>query len=95
VDRIISYEMAITHKEFFRLLPAATRNLSYRVVENIVDIRDGAGLITIELENEARKKIASLSLPVTRLSIKFNGISDMDINIFLQHFLLVFQKGGG
>ena len=87
--------MAITHKEFFRLLPTAISNLSYSVVDNIVDIRDGTGSITIELEHETRKKIASLSLPLTRLSIKFNGISDTDISIFLQHFLLAFQKGGG
>lgn len=87
--------MAITHKEFFRLLPTAIHNLSYRVAENIVDIRDGTGSITIKLESETRKIIASLSLPVTRISIKFNGVSDTDISIFLQHFLLAFQKGGG
>jgi len=95
MDRIIRHEMAITHKEFFRLLPAAVRKLSYQITDNMVSIRDGAGTITIELEDESRRTISSLSLPLTRLSIRFNGFSDADSRIFLKHFTLVYQKGGG
>ena len=87
--------MTITHKEFFRLLPAAVRKLNYQVMDNMIAIRDGTGTITIELEDESRRTIASLSLPVTKLSIKFNGFSDADSRIFLKHFALVYQKGGG
>lgn len=95
MDRTIKHEMAITHKEFFRLLPAAVRNLNYEVRDNIIAINDGSRCTKIELEHESRRTIASLSLPVTRLSISFKGCSDIEIKSFLRHFDLVYRKGGG
>ena len=59
MDKTIRHEMAITRKEFFRLLPAAVQDRNYRITDNVIDIRDGAGTITIELETESRRTIAS------------------------------------
>ena len=87
--------MAVTHAEFLRLLPAAAGNLDYRVTDNTVVISHGPGTITIELDDESRKSIASLSLPLTRLSIAFDNLTDHDAGLFLKHFNLVYQKGGG
>lgn len=87
--------MAITHKEFFRLLPAALRDQDYEVSDNTVAIGDRSRTITIKLEDESRRTIASLSLPVTRLSITFKGFDETDIGIFIKHFDLVYRKGGG
>lgn len=95
MDKTIRHEMAITRKEFFRLLPAAVQDRNYRITDNVIDIRDGAGTITIELETESRRTIASLSLPVTKLSIRFTDFDDRDIKDFIKRFDLAYQKGGG
>ena len=94
-EKTIQREMAITHKEFFRLLPAAIKKLNYEITGNIIDIIDGTKTISIELENETRRKIASLSLPMTKLSIRFRGYSDQDTDAFLREFERAYQKGGG
>ena len=91
----IRREMAITHAEFFRLLPAALRSLVYKTSGNIIHISEGVKTITIELGEESSRKIASLSLPVTKLSIRFTGYSDLDTDAFLRQFERAYQKGGG
>ena len=87
--------MAITHQEFFRLLPAAVKHLTYKISGNNIHIGEGSRTVSIELEAESSRKIASLSLPVTKLSIRFAGYTDQDTDAFLRQFERAYQKGGG
>ena len=87
--------MAITHREFFRLLPAAVKHMTYKITGNTIDISESEKSVIIELENESSRKIASLSLPITKLSIRFSGYDNHDINDFLKKFERAYQKGGG
>jgi len=95
MNRIISREMTITHNEFFRLLPGAITNQEYNISNNLIEIREGGRSIRIELGDESIRKIASLSLPVTCLTIKFDSFSEKETEEFLKRFDLVYQKGGG
>ena len=95
MEKFFRREMAITHQEFFRLLPAAVKLLSYKITGNVIDIGEGARTVSIELENETVRKVSSLSLPVTRLSITFNGYNEQDIEAFMKQFERAYQKGGG
>ena len=88
-------EMTITHKEFLRLLPKAIGGLSYEKVDNIISIRDEPGSIQIRLSTESIRKLGSLVLPVTNVSIELKGFCDSDEKDFLSRFDLSYQKGGG
>lgn len=95
MDKTIRREMAITHSEFFRLLPAAVKHLTYKITGNVIDIREGTRTVSIELGDESSRKISSLSLPVTKLNISFTGFSEKDTEAFLRQFDRAYQKGGG
>ena len=91
----ITRDMTITHKEFFRILPAALKELDYNIKNNIIEIHDGDKNITIVLGNETVRHIASLSLPGTRLTISFSGYNEEETAEFLRRFDLAYRKGGG
>jgi hypothetical protein len=95
MNKIITREMTITHREFFRLLPGAVKDLDCQIRDNIIDIRDNNRNIMIVLGNESTRDIASLTLPVTCLTFDFTGYSEGETEAFLKRFDLLYQKGGG
>ena len=88
-------EMTITHKDFLRLLPKAIGGLSYQLNDKQIDIVDAGRSIRIKLSKESIRKIASLSLPVTRLRMELRDFTQSESVIFMSRFELAYQKGGG
>jgi hypothetical protein len=88
-------EMTITHKDFLRLLPKALGDLAYEKVDNTIFIRDEPRAIQIRLSTESIRKLGSLVLPVTNVSIELKGFRESDEKRFLSKFDLSYQKGGG
>ncbi len=102
-------EMSISHKEFFRLLPMALKNIDYEIMppgtglsESPQDYSESQingcyadGSIQIILGNEHKRKIASLELPVLHLVFEFTDISSEDIAQFFNDFNRAYHRGGG
>ena len=87
--------MGITHRDFFRTLPATLPATPYTVQGRDVIISDDMRRLVISLFPEGRRRIASLSLPTTQVHFTFSGYSQQDIDRFMAHFDRAFQRGGG
>ena len=90
-----SRDMGITHREFFRTLPAALPALPHTVHGHDVIIAEDTRRLVISLSPEGRRRIAALSLPTTQVHFTFSGYSSQDIERFMARFDRAFQRGGG
>ena len=90
-----SRDMGITHREFFRTLPAALAPTPYTVQDRDVVISDDTQRLVISLSPEGRRRIAALSLPTTQVHFTFSGYSPQDVEQFMARFDRAFQRGGG
>lgn len=88
-------EMGISHREFFNTLPRAMDGRSYAVDGSRIKVVDGDRRVEIDLAPEARRIIASMSLPMTRVELRFFGYDAADAEAFVHHFDLHFRRGGG
>ena len=93
--RRLRREMTISHEEFFRLVPRALADIPFTRCGSRVEARCGERRIDIRLEPEFKRRLASLELPVTRISMALRGFGAEDEAAFLARFDLAFQKGGG
>ncbi len=80
---------------FFRLIPIALNDYEYRIDKDVIKFSYEGGMISIATGEEKHKKIASLKMPMLKVSFNFQDIGETDIKNFLQHFLKVYQRGGG
>ena len=90
-----SREMGLTFNEFLRTLSAAIDPLTFRLDGRVVTIVDPAGTILIDLHETGERKIASLSLPVTRVDFQFIDLDEKRRKVFMDRFDLYFHRGGG
>jgi len=91
----VDKEMTISHRDFFRILPGALETDDFRVDGNCVTAYGGCRRLEIILSPEAQRKIALLTLPVTRVSLEFVGYSAEEAAAALGRFDRAFQRGGG
>ena len=92
---VIEKEMAVTHEDFYRSLQNALRGEKCSIEGRLVCITSPSGNWTIELSPESTRKIALLSLPKTRVKLKFENYSDIDLQNTLERFNRAFQRAGG
>ena len=95
MDQHFEREMCITHKEFFRLLPIALKDIQYQMNDNKITISAYDGDIEITLGQQGERRIAALILPKAKVSYDFKGISESNIQLFLDNFSRAYQRGGG
>lgn len=88
-------EMGISHREFFNTLPRATGGRRYEIDDRAITIVDGDRRVEIDLAPESRRNIASMSLPVTRVEMRFVGYDAAQADAFVRQFDLHFRRGGG
>lgn len=91
-------EMTISHSDFFRTLPKALGKLRYQRQNNIITVYldDGnEGEIIISLSKERIRKIASLNLPVTDVTLRLENITEKKKIEFFKHFDRSYHRGGG
>ena len=92
-------EMGCTMPEFARWLPGATRNAP------LISHMDGNGLrhclqvaggtVEIDLQPQAPRRIASITLPVLLVTFRFIGMDPIQRTAFLTHFDHYTRRGGG
>ena len=88
--------MGCTHREFFRVLPAALSGYAYRIDGSCVFIDAPGSCVEIELYSQGSRRLGpSLQLPATEAEIRFFGHSEQDAWTFLRLFDRHYQRGGG
>jgi hypothetical protein len=88
--------MGYTHTQFLRILPNAANGRPMELGDGRTVIDDGGGrTITVVLEPEQRRKIASISLPMTTVHFEFAGYGEDEADAEMEKFARHFHKGGG
>jgi len=89
-------QMGYTHREFYRNLPYAMKDLNYRLQEpDRVFIEFENGSISITLGVPKDRRIANLSLPYMDVHFKFEHLNAEQRKRFYNAFERSYQKGGG
>lgn len=91
----VDKEMTISHRDFFRILPGALETDGFRVDGNCVTAGEGSRRLEIIVSPETQRRIALLTLPVTRVSLEFVGYEAEEAAAALSRFDRAFQRGGG
>jgi hypothetical protein len=88
-------DMAISHAEFRRTLEQAfgPSVMTLSPQEYRVEFPDGG--VHLNLEPETTRRIASLSYPVTLVTIQLDGLAPASADRFMARFHQYFQRGGG
>lgn len=94
-DDAFEREMGLTHNEFFRTLPSAVGEQSYKIVGNIITVELNEGRLVLTLAAESVRRIASICLPKTLVSFSFENVPTDEKQHFLHYFDKRFQRGGG
>ena len=92
---VIEKEMALTHRDFFRSLPAALGTGDYRKSGQKVVLENGEKSLEISLGPERQRRIAQLAIPLTHVTLTFRGYAKADREAALKLFERGFHKGGG
>lgn len=88
-------DMALTHADFFRHLPAAVGEHTYRVDGLTVHVQIHDGTLEIRLGEEQERRIALMCIEFANVSFLFRGVTKEQQEAFKAHFDLRFQRGGG
>lgn len=95
MSRQYERDMTISHREFLRLLPPALQGRGFTREADTILVSDGSQRIRIRLAAEEERKLASLSLPRTRVSLELDGFTEDSAKQFIERFDLAYRKGGG
>ncbi len=87
--------MGITHKEFFRNIPRALQTDRYARDGEGVTLQGEGRSLRISLSEESQRRIALITLPVTHVTLTFNGYDEAAVGHFMEGFDRAFQRGGG
>ena len=90
---IFDKEMAITHRDFMRLLARAVGHNYFELVDGVISVIDGARKLEITLSEESERRIALVALPVTFVRFALTGYDDAAKE--MARIDLRFQRGGG
>ena len=91
-------DMAVTHNEFYRLITKTISNsdlLNLDKINSSVSFPFLKGEISISLEEQKVRQIASMKIDHTPMNFKFMNLSKIEMQTYIQKFDITFQKGGG
>jgi hypothetical protein len=91
----IEREMGLDHADFWRLLPRAVDSLAWHGEGRQAVIEVGSGTVEIELGEERVRRIALMAIPVTPVTIRWQGIDAETFASFLERFDSHYRRGGG
>jgi len=92
---IVEKEMALTHADFFRIIPRALGSDNFGRTDTGVVLEQGNKRLQITLSPERRRKIALMEIPACDVRLEFTTYSEPEREAVLDLFNLMFQKGGG
>ena len=88
-------EMALTHADFFRIIPRALGTEDFERTDTGVVLADGDRRLEITLGSERIRKIALMKIPACDVRLEFSGYTRAESRAALHLFDRMFQKGGG
>lgn len=95
-DRVtVTKEMAVTHADFFRILPNVFPDRDYDVQGTTIRRQSDGGTLEIKLGPEGTRRIALLKLPQTSITLTFKGYSQSQRSELIEKFDKGFQRAGG
>ncbi|NCF09657.1 MAG: hypothetical protein GWP66_03145 [Gammaproteobacteria bacterium] len=92
---LLEREMGLAHADFWRLLPQALGDLAWRAEGDRVRVEHGTGWIEIALGVEGERRIALMTIPVTEVTMRWEGVSRERFDAFLARFDSYYRRGGG
>ncbi len=92
---VVDKEMAITHADFLRILPRALDGREHTVDGNRIVVEDGRRRLEITLAETTERRIALLTLPVTRVRLDYRGYTEAEAAAAVALFDRAFRRGGG
>ncbi len=93
---VVEKDMALTHRDFFRLVPKAFPDGNYRLLPTGLVRNESEGRkLAITLGPQGERRIALLSIATTPVTLTFTGYADDQRTATLIEFDRAFQKGGG
>lgn len=95
MQQALTREMGCTRTEFERWLPGATRHAKIESTGATHRVRIDGGMVEIELQELAPRRIASIALPVLLVRFRFVGLDDRARETFLDYFDFYTRRGGG
>ena len=87
--------MGLTHEEFFRVITRALESRPHRVEKRRVVVEEEGRVLEMTLSEESERRIALMTLPVTRVRLTFTGYGEAATAEALAWFDRWFQRGGG
>ena len=92
---IYTRQMAVTHKDFFRILPRAMGQHDYSIDNNTVHASIGDGSVTITIGEQQVRRIALMAIDYCDVDFRFDNLDEQQIVDFQAHFELYYRRGGG
>ena len=93
-----SRDMGLDRRDFFRILPTAIGDSSFSndgnrvIIEPIAD----SGSLTITLGAEQTRRLSALMvLPRMQVDFAFSGVSQSQVDAFMDTFDIYYRRGGG
>ena len=87
--------MALTHADFFRIIPKALGGKDFETTGAKVTFNEGDKRLEISIGAERTRKIALMEIPALDVRLEFSGYTDAEREAALDLFDFNFQKGGG
>jgi len=87
--------MAVTHKDFFRILPRAMGDHSYTIDGNTVNANIEDGSLSITIGSQQVRRIALMAIDYCKVDFSFENLSHEQVERFKAHFELYYRRGGG
>ena len=91
----ICKEMGCSYQEFFASLATLARALPCRVSDSGAVLEYDSGEVCISLGPEGERRLGSMIVPRTTVSLEFRDLSEEQRTVFLERFDLAFRRGGG
>jgi hypothetical protein len=88
-------EMGCTEAELLRWLPGAVAPHAVQVKDGQAVVTVGGGRLELRWEVLPVRQIALLRMPRLSLHFGFDGVDEATRQVFMRHFDLYTQRGGG
>ncbi len=94
-SRLITRRMAIDHAEFRRCLAPLARRYPLAEQNGEIHLQLPAGRVRLCLGPEQTRRLGSLTLPQTDVTLLLECVPAAEAEVFLAAFERAFQRGGG
>ena len=87
--------MGLDRAEFLRSLGRAVAGLPWRQEGPHIQVEDPPRRVEIQLGQEQQRRLGALIMPELEVTIRFQGYSVRERDLFLRRFDLAYRRGGG